>query len=66
MKFKGRVQPGVGDASKWLRLFAEAYARRTGTGVFPGFLNLNIGGSFNWQDAYIVARQIWFDRSGSR
>ena len=63
MKLRGRVQPGVGDASKWLRFFADSYARKTGTSVFPGSLNLNLGAPFDWHKPYVAERHIWFDRS---
>jgi len=35
---RGRVQPGKGDASRWLGLFNDAYVRKTGMPIFPGSL----------------------------
>jgi CTP-dependent riboflavin kinase len=63
MQLRGRVQSGKGDASKWLRLFAEAYARKIGMPIYPGSLNLDLGTPFDWHEPYLQARQIWFDRS---
>ena len=48
MQLRGRVQSGKGDASDWLRLFANAYENRIGSPVFPGSLNLNLGSDFDW------------------
>ena len=63
MRICGRVQAGVGDASKWLRLFSEAYEKKTGRPIFPGSLNLDLGASFDWHAPYVAERHIWFDRS---
>ena len=63
MRIRGRVQAGVGDASKWVRLFAEAYEFKTGSPVFPGSLNLNLGDPFDWYAPYLAERHVWFDRS---
>jgi CTP-dependent riboflavin kinase len=63
MQIRGRVQPGVGDASKWIRLFAAAYEQKAGHAIFPGSLNLNLGEAFDWHSPFLVERHIWFDRS---
>ena len=63
MHLRGRVQPGVGDAQKWLRLFADAYEQKTGGPIFPGSLNLKLDADFDWHAPYIAERHIWFDRS---
>ncbi len=63
MRLRGRVQAGVGDASKWLRLFADAYAQKIGAPVFPGSLNLNVGAPFDWHSPFVAERHIWFDRT---
>ena len=57
------MQSGKGDASHWLRLFADAYKKKVGSPVFPGSLNLNLGSVFNWYAPEFEARHIWFDRS---
>jgi riboflavin kinase len=63
MQIRGHVQPGVGDASKWLSIFAASYERKTGVAIFPGSLNLNVGEDFDWHDRYLAERHIWFARS---
>jgi CTP-dependent riboflavin kinase len=45
---RGRVEPGVNDASKWLSLFNAAYSRKLGMPVFPGSLNLRLTEPFDW------------------
>ena len=47
---RGRVQTGTSDASHWLTMFNEAYARKLGTPVFPGSLNLHLDAPFDWFD----------------
>ena len=44
----GRVQSGEGDASRWLMLFNDAYASKTGMRLFPGSLNVARDVPFDW------------------
>lgn len=59
----GRVQPGKGDASRWLNRFNAAYARKIGMPVFPGSLNLALPQVFDWSAPAIRRRTVWFDRT---
>jgi len=63
MQLRGRVQSGKGDASRWLRLFAETYERKLGSRIFPGSLNLALNSDFDWYAPFYRDRHIWFDRS---
>lgn len=63
MQIRGVVQPGKGDASKWLRLFADAYSLKTGSAIYPGSLNIDVGTPFDWYSPYLRARHVWFDRT---
>jgi len=63
MRLIGRVQDGKGDASRWLSRFNAQYSRKLGVPVFPGSLNLALSHHFDWSDAQIRRRSIWFDRS---
>lgn len=63
MILRGRVQSGVGDASKWLTRFADAYARKTGTPIFPGSLNLALDEDFDWYAPFVAERHVFFDRT---
>lgn len=60
--FTGRVQSGKGDASHWLSKFNAAYARKVGTPIFPGSLNIALSDHFDWFAQEIVRRTITFDR----
>ena len=44
----GRVQPGKGDASRWLARFNAAYAQKLGVPIFPGSLHLALAYVFDW------------------
>jgi hypothetical protein len=35
-----KIQAGLGDASRWLKLFNVAYSEKLGMPVFPGSLNI--------------------------
>lgn len=59
----GRVQPGKGDASRWLARFNAAYARKVGMPVFPGSLNLVLPHVFDWSAPAIRRRTVWFNRT---
>ena len=59
----GRVQPGKGDASRWLARFNAAYARKVGMPVFPGSLNLALPHVLDWSAPAIRRRTVWFDRT---
>jgi CTP-dependent riboflavin kinase len=58
----GRVQPGKGDASRWLGLFNAAYSRKLGCQIYPGSLNLALDHEFNWFDPAFEPYVIWFGR----
>ena len=58
----GRVQPGKGDASRWLSLFNAAYSRRLGLPVFPGSLNLALPHAFDWHAPALRPHVQWFGR----
>ena len=45
---RGRVQSGKRDAARWLAMFNDAYARKTGMPVFPGSLNVALEVPFEW------------------
>jgi hypothetical protein len=47
----GKVQAGLGDASRWLKLFNAAYSEKLGIRVFPGSLNIALDHVFDWFDA---------------
>ena len=63
LRFIGRVQSGQGDASRWLSKFNAAYARKIGSPVFPGSLNIALESRFDWYAPEIVDRTIFFDRA---
>ena len=44
---EGRVQPGKGDASRWLSQFNAAYSRKLGMAIFPGSLNVALPHAFD-------------------
>jgi CTP-dependent riboflavin kinase len=58
----GKVQAGLGDASRWLKLFNAAYSEKLGMSVFPGSLNIALDHVFDWFDARYEAHRIWFGR----
>ena len=58
----GRVQAGLGDASRWLKLFNAAYSEKLKMSVFPGSLNVALDHVFDWFDARYEAHRIWFGR----
>jgi CTP-dependent riboflavin kinase len=58
----GKVQPGLGDASRWLKLFNAAYIEKLGMPVFPGSLNIALDHVFDWFDPRYKAHTIWFGR----
>ena len=58
----GKVQTGVGDASRWLKLFNVAYSEKLGISVFPGSLNIALDHVFNWFDTRYETHMIWFGR----
>src|SRR5207249_10955584 len=58
----GKVQTGLGDASRWLKLFNAAYSEKLGISVFPGSLNIALDQVFDWFDARYEAHRIWFGR----
>jgi CTP-dependent riboflavin kinase len=60
---RGRVQAGTRRASHFLTLFNEAYARKLGTPVFPGSLNLALDAPFDWFDPRWTAAVIEFPRA---
>ena len=61
-RLTGRVQPGKGDASRWLARFNAAYARKVGMPVFPGSLNLALPQCFDWSAPAVRRRTVWFGR----
>lgn len=58
----GRVQPGKGDASRWLARFNAAYQGKLGIPVFPGSLNLVLPQAFDWHSTELKHHLIWFRR----
>ena len=58
----GKVQAGLGDASRWLKFFNAAYSEKLGISVFPGSLNIALDQVFDWFDARYEAHRIWFGR----
>jgi CTP-dependent riboflavin kinase len=58
----GKVQAGLGDASRWLKLFNAAYSEKLGMPVFPGSLNIALDHVFDWFDAHYETHRIWFGR----
>jgi riboflavin kinase len=58
----GRVQSGKNDASHWLRLFNDAYVRKTGMAIFPGSLNLLLDLPFDWYSPAYQSSVIPFNR----
>lgn len=58
----GRVQPGKGDASRWLQQFNAAYSRKLGMPVFPGSLNLALPQVFEWHAPELQPHLVWFGR----
>ncbi len=58
----GKVQSGLGDASRWLKFFNAAYSEKLGISVFPGSLNIALDQVFDWFDARYEAHRIWFGR----
>ena len=59
---EGRVQPGKGDASRWLLRFNAAYRRKLGMPVFPGSLNVALPHAFDWFAPALQASLMWFGR----
>ena len=59
---EGRVQPGKGDASRWLSRFNAAYSRKLGMPVFPGSLNVALPHAFDWHAPQLQADTVWFGR----
>lgn len=59
---RGRVQSGQGNASHWLRLFNDAYARKIGAPIFPGSLNLAVEEAFDWFEPGLQAGIVPFGR----
>jgi CTP-dependent riboflavin kinase len=57
---RGHVESGEGDASRWLGEFNEAYARKVGTAVFPGSLNVRLVEPFDWFNPEISSAVIQF------
>ena len=62
MILAGHVQPGKGDASRWLARFSTAYSRKVGIPVFPGSLNLALPHTFDWQAPVLQPSVIRFGR----
>lgn len=58
----GRVQPGKGDASRWLSRFNAAYRRKLGMPVFPGSLNVALPNAFDWHAPDLQPSVVWFGR----
>jgi len=58
----GRVQPGKGDASRWLGRFNAAYSRKLGMPVFPGSLNVALPEPFDWYAPALQPHVVWFGR----
>ena len=58
----GRVQPGKGDASRWLSRFNAAYSRKLGMPVFPGSLNVGLDAPFDWFAPSLQPHVVWFGR----
>jgi len=59
---RGRLQPGKGDASHWLRLFNAAYNQKLQMPVYPGSLNLALERTIDWFALRYEAHIIWFGR----
>jgi riboflavin kinase, archaea type len=49
----GRVSAGIGDLSRWMTLYADAYERVTGSVLVPGSLNLVLDRPWVMTDAKI-------------
>jgi CTP-dependent riboflavin kinase len=60
--FRGRVQSGKSDASRWLALFNVSYSRKLGCPVFPGSLNIALEHDFNWFEPLYEPHIISFPR----
>jgi CTP-dependent riboflavin kinase len=58
----GKIQAGLGDASRWWNLFNVAYSEKLGMPVFPGSLNIALDHVFDWFDAHYKAHTIRFGR----
>ena len=58
----GKVQTGLGGASRWLKLFNAAYSEKLGISVFPGSLNIALDQVFDWFETRYEAHRIWFGR----
>jgi CTP-dependent riboflavin kinase len=63
MVLKGRVEPGQGDAGRWLARFHEAYSKKMGIAVFPGSLNLRLSRPFDWFSPALPCPIIPFPRA---
>lgn len=61
-RLHGRIQSGKGDASRWLRKFNTAYARKVGHPIFPGSLNIALPEPFDWFSSENARRTVWFGR----
>jgi CTP-dependent riboflavin kinase len=59
---EGRVQAGLGDASRWLARFNAAYRRKLGMDVFPGSLNVALQQRFDWFAPAVQRHVVWFGR----
>ena len=62
MRLIGRVERGVGDASRWLSRFNAEYSVKLRMPVYPGSLNLALPEPFDWHAPEVAARSIWFGR----
>lgn len=60
---RGTVRAGKNDASRWLRLFNEAYSRKTGMAIYPGSLNLRLEQPFDWFEAVRQPHVVRFNRA---
>jgi CTP-dependent riboflavin kinase len=58
----GSIQSGKNDASYWLQRFHAPYRRKTGMSIFPGSLNLELEGSFDWYAKQYQPHIVWFGR----
>lgn len=59
---RGHVQSGKGDASRWLKLFNQAYSQKIGMPIFPGSLNLALEQPFDWSQPDLQPQLIWFGK----
>src|SRR5215467_10720156 len=59
---RGRVEPGVNDASRWLSVYNAEYGQKLGMRVFPGSLNLRLDQPFDWRTPSYQPNIIRFGR----